>query len=164
MPTFWIICCWRAETGELLQRLLLQRTNEDFQASRWHKTDRIFYCCRGFFLLVCLMGWDTQVWFVCIRSCSEESQVRMSMNLDRELRFGFLGFVFIFFLLFLFFLWVSDLIFSIKVSVLFFLFLGEQTHRAIFLKEWPSTCQCLKGAFLLTCQHLVKSFCFYILY
>ena len=103
MPTFWIICCWRAETGELLQRLLLQRTNEDFQASRWHKTDRIFYCCRGFFLVVCLMGWDTQVWFVCIRSCSEESQVRMSMNLDRELRFGFLGFVFIFFLLFLFF-------------------------------------------------------------
>ena len=25
---------------------------------------------------------------MCIRSCSEESQVRMSMNLDRELRFG----------------------------------------------------------------------------
>ena len=89
MPTFWIICCWRAETGQVLKRLLLQRTNEDFQTSWWHKTNKIFYCCRGFFLLVCLMGWNTQVWFVCIWSCSEESQVRMSMNLDRELQFGF---------------------------------------------------------------------------
>ena len=64
-------------------------TDEDFQTSRWHRTNRIFYCCRGFFLLVCLMGWNTLVWFLCIWSCSEESQVRMSLNLDREIRFGF---------------------------------------------------------------------------
>ena len=33
-----------------------------------------------------------------------------------------------------------------------------------FLKELSYTCQFFKGAFLLTCQHLIKSFCFYILY
>ena len=33
-----------------------------------------------------------------------------------------------------------------------------------FLKIKLYTCQFLKGAFLLTCHHLVKSFCFYILY
>ena len=52
-----------------------------------------------------------------------------------------------------------------------FLFLDErvgiwkrvfQTHRTFFLKEWPYTCQFLKGSFFLMCQHLVKSFCFYI--
>ena len=36
MPTFWIVCCWREGTGLLLNRLLLQRMNKDFQ----------FYCCR----------------------------------------------------------------------------------------------------------------------
>ena len=33
-----------------------------------------------------------------------------------------------------------------------------------FFKIKLYTCQILKGSFFLTCQHLVKSFCFYILY
>ena len=33
-----------------------------------------------------------------------------------------------------------------------------------FFKIKMCTCQFLKGSFFLTCQHLVKSFCFYILY
>ena len=48
-----------------------------------------FTIAEAFFLFICLMGWNTLVWFVCIWSCSEESQIRVSMNLDKEIRFGF---------------------------------------------------------------------------
>ena len=42
------------------------------------------------------MGWNTLFRSVCIWSCSEESQVRVSLNFDQEIRFGFLGLLFFF--------------------------------------------------------------------
>ena len=125
MPTFWIIYCWKAETGELLKRLLLQNSKENVQSSLLQRTNRIFCWCRDFFLSVCLMGWNTLVWFVCIYSCSEESQHRVSMNLDRGKTVWVLGFVFFFFPSFsvLFFFCVDKrLVFFIKAWVLFFHF------------------------------------------
>ena len=56
----------------------------------------------------------------------------------------------------------------------FFFFLFVYIHRLsnIALKLWNNiihrlvtyTCHFFKGSFFLTCQHLIKSFCFYILY
>ena len=124
MPTFWIIYCWKAETGELLKRLLLQNTKENVQSSLLQRTNRIFCWCRDFFLSVYLMGWNTLVYFVCIWSCSEESQLRVSMNLDREKTVWVLGFVFfsLFFMFFFFFFVDKRPVFFIRAWVLFFYF------------------------------------------
>ena len=125
MPTFWIIYCWKPETGELLKRLLLQNTKENVQSSLLQRTNRIFCWCRDFFLSVSLMDWNTLGWFVCIWSCSEESQLRVSMNLDRGKTVWVLGFFFfshfcLFF--FFFFLWISAWFFFIRAWVFFFNF------------------------------------------
>ena len=72
------------------------------------------------------------------------------------------------------FLCVPAVSICLRFSLLFFLFLDKwvgawkvtSPNSATYgiLKNKPYTCQYLKWAFLLTCQHLVKSFCFYILY
>ena len=93
-----------------------------------------------FFLSVCLMGWNTLVWFVCIWICSGESQVIISLNLDWDIRIGFLGLSFFFF----FFVYKRLGLFY-KGLRFTFLFLDErigvwkwvyQTHRTIFFKEF----------------------------
>ena len=77
-----------------------------------------------------------------------------------------LGFrVCLFFLFFFFCFFVGkrfDLLYIGQRIGFFFFWVNHPPCE--FLKEWSSTCQFLKGAFLLTCQHLIKSFCFYILY
>ena len=75
-----------------------------------------------FFLSVCLMGWNTLVYFVCIWSCSEESQLGVSMNLDRGKTVWVLGFVFFFPFFSFFFLVDKRLVFFIRAWVLFFYF------------------------------------------
>ena len=76
-----------------------------------------------------------------------------------------LGFVFFFFFLFFCFFVGKQLdLLYIGQRIVFFFFFGWIDAPCEFLKEWSSTCQFFKGAFLLTCQHLVKSFCFYIFY
>ena len=61
-----------------------------------------------------------------------------------------------------------------SVSLVFFIYIYIYIHRLsnIALKLWNNiihrlvtcTCHFFKGSFFLTCQHLIKSFCFYILY
>ena len=127
MPTFWIIYFWKPETGELLKCLLLQNTKENVQSSLLQRTNRICCWCRDFFLSVSLMDWNTLGWFVCIWSCSEESQLRVSLNLDRGKTVWVLGFVFfsLFFLFcfFFFFLWIAPGLFYKGLGFIF-LFLG----------------------------------------
>ena len=65
---------------------------------------------------------------MCIWSCSEESQLRVSMNLDRGKTVWVLGFFFSPFLSVFFFFFFVDkrLGFFIRAWVFFFLFLGER--------------------------------------
>ena len=76
---------------------------------------------------------------------------------------GFRVCLFFFFFFFCFFVGKQLDLLYIGQRIVFFFF-GWTDAPCEFFKEWSSTCQFLKGAFLLTCQHLVKSFCFYILY
>ena len=80
-------------------------------------------------------------------SCSGKAEVTVSLKFQSgniwRLRFrvcALLLFYMCIYIYIIFFLWISG----------FFFF--------------RNMCQFLKGAFLLTCQHLIKSFCFYILY
>ena len=71
---------------------------------------------------------------------------------------------------------IASLFRSVCVSLSFFLFLDKWVGAwklksnlskqcdVWYFKNKPYAWQYLKWAFLLTCQHLVKSFCFYILY
>ena len=59
---------------------------------------------------------------MCIWICSGELQVIISLNLDWDIRFGFLGLSFVFFFLFFYFLWISGLVFFIRVCILHFCF------------------------------------------
>ena len=141
MPTFWIIYCWKPETGELLKRLLLQNTKENVQSSLLQRTNRIFCWYRDFFLSVCLMDWNTLGWFVCIWSCSEESQFWVWILIG-EKRFGFLGFFFFFF--FFFFLWISAWFFFYKGLGFFFFNFWVNGLEAVLLGLcfilWISPC------------------------
>ena len=154
---------------------MLQKTKGNVQSSLSQRTNRVFCYCGNFFLSVCLMDWYTLGWFVCIWSCSEESQLRVGLNLDRGKTIWVLGFFFFpLFFVCIFFLWISGWVFYKGLVFFFFFFSGWTGWKPVFdvwngvpceiLNYLYYTCQHLKGVFLLTCQLLVKSFCFYILY
>ena len=103
--SFWIGYCCRGRTKIFRLHYCRERTE-------------VFTVANAFFLFVCLMGWNTLVWFVCIWICSGESQFIISLNLDWDIWFGFLGLSFFFFS----FLWISGLVFFIRVCVLLFCF------------------------------------------
>ena len=82
---------------------------------------------------------------MCIWSCSEESQLRISLNLDRGKTVWVLGFLFFFslFCLFFFFFCVDKRLgFFIRTWVFFFLFLGERAGSAcsILSETLPYNC------------------------
>ena len=157
----------------------------------------------GFSFFVCLLVWNTLFWYECIWICTEEMEVRVSLNF-RLGTFSFLLCIARFFKLQAFFLfclsrlyiyiyiprtikpckgWVKNIIFRLLNCQFFFFFLVDKrlvllykgSAYCFFIFGWTgapyeflnglsSTCQHFKGLFLLTCQHLVKSFYFYILY
>ena len=125
--SFWIGYCCRGRTKIFRLHYCRERTE-------------VFTVANAFFLFVCLMGWNTLVWFVCIWICSGESQVIISLNIDWDIWFGFLGLSFFFF----FFFVDKRLGLFYKGLRFTFLFLDErigvwkwvfQTHRTIFFKE-----------------------------
>ena len=115
MPTFWIVCCWREGTGLLLNRLLLQRMNKDFQ----------FYCCRErtevfrflfffFFRFLLDFLFSYGCWFG-TRYSNLELQRRDGIGSEGESEFRLGNTVWVFGFAFVFFFFISGLVFLYKL-------------------------------------------------
>ena len=117
MPTFWIVCCWREGTGLLLNCLLLQRMNKDFQ----------FYCCSErtevfrflfffFFRFLLDFLFSYGCWFG-TRYSNLELQQRDGIGSEGVSEFRLGNTVWVFGFAFVFFFFISGLVFLYKRSM-----------------------------------------------